>query len=233
MDTVDRRTRIAGLLYLALVGVAPLRLLVIPNKLFVHGNAAATSSNVAAHATLFRAGMAADLLAALLLLAITLVLYELFKDVDRGQARLLVVLGGILPVPIYFLNVLNDAAVLQLATGADYLVAFTVGQRASLLMLFLDLHGYGFRVNEIFWGLWLLPFGRLINTSGLFPRLLGWLLYINGAAYLASSLTGILLPQMEPTVTRMLYPLTLGEVVVMAWFVIRGARGRHVHSLAR
>lgn len=42
-------------------------------------------------------------------------------------------------------------------------------------MLFLRLHGQGNAVNEMFWGLWLLPFG-LLARSHFIPRLLGiWL----------------------------------------------------------
>lgn len=224
MDVMNRRTRRAGLVYLALVGVAPVRLMLIPGRLFVRGDAAATAANIGAHATLFRVGLVADLLAALLLLAVALALYRLFEHVDRDQARLLVILGGFMPVPIYFLNVLNDAAVLHLATAAAPLGAGAVGQRTSLMQLFLDLHGDGVLVNEVFWGLWLLPFGYLVNKSGAFPRVLGWLLYVNGAAYLALSATGLLFPDAEPRVSAALYPATLGEVVVMLWFLVVGAR---------
>ena len=41
--------RVAGLWYLLLVFLGPLRLMYIPNTLFVSGNAAATVNNIAAH----------------------------------------------------------------------------------------------------------------------------------------------------------------------------------------
>lgn len=46
--------RVAGLWYLLLILIGPLRLIYIPNKLFVEGNAAATVNNIAAHEMLFR-----------------------------------------------------------------------------------------------------------------------------------------------------------------------------------
>jgi len=42
MTSTNRNARIAGFLYLLLVIVGPLRLMYIPNTLFVHGNASAT-----------------------------------------------------------------------------------------------------------------------------------------------------------------------------------------------
>ena len=61
-------------------------------------------------------------------------------------------------------------------------------------MLFLRLHGQGIVINEIFWGLWLFPFGVLVMRSGFLPRILGVWLIVNGFAYLAASLTSLLLP---------------------------------------
>src|SRR5207342_1940478 len=54
--------RVAGLWYLILCVLGPLRLIYIPTKLFVSGNALATTDNIAAHQWLFRFGIVADLL---------------------------------------------------------------------------------------------------------------------------------------------------------------------------
>src|SRR5207245_329489 len=48
MSSVRNPGRVAGLWYLLLVLGGPLRLIYIPNKLFVHGDAAATAANIAA-----------------------------------------------------------------------------------------------------------------------------------------------------------------------------------------
>src|SRR2546422_3761851 len=60
MTSLSRNARIAGLVYLTLL-TAPLRLIYIPSKLFVAGNASATANNIAAHETLFRLGILSDL----------------------------------------------------------------------------------------------------------------------------------------------------------------------------
>jgi hypothetical protein len=91
-------------------------------------------------------------------------------------------------------------------------------------MLFLTLHGHGFGVAEIFWGLWLFPLGLLVYRSRFLPRFLGVWLAIGGFAYVILSLTGILLPQYQDKVFTYSQPATLGELVFMLWLVIKGAR---------
>ena len=143
MTSLSRNARIAELLYLTLL-TAPLRLIYIPSKLFVAGNASATANNIAAHETLFRLGFVSDLFTATMAIFLTLALYRLFKGVDQSLARLMV-------TPIYFLNTINDAAALLLARGADFLSVFDKPQRDALVMVFLRMHGQGILANSIFW----------------------------------------------------------------------------------
>ena len=91
-------------------------------------------------------------------------------------------------------------------------------------MLFLRLHDYGVFTNEIFWGLWLLPFGLLVYRSGFLPRILGIGLCINCLAYLTFSFTGILLPRLEARVVSIGFPALFGEGAIMLWLLINGAR---------
>ena len=68
-------------------------------------------------------------------------------------------------------------------------------QRDALAYLCLNLHGDGLMVAQIFWGLWLFPFGICVMRSGFIPRILGILLMIAGCGYLASSVAELVLPQ--------------------------------------
>jgi len=223
MTSLSRNARVAGFLYLSLL-TAPLRLIYIPSKLFVPGNAAATAANIAAHETLFRLGILSDLFSATMLIFLTLALYRLFKGVDQDLARLVVILGALMVTPIYFVNTLNDMAALMLVRGADFLAAFDKPQRDALAMLFLRLHHGGVVVNQVFWGLWLFPFGLLVYRSRFLPRILGLWLMLNCFAYLALSLTGIMWPQYEDAVFNSAFPAMLGELAIMLWLMIMGAK---------
>ncbi len=96
MTSTSKNARIGGFLYLLLVIGGPLRLMYIPSKLFVHGNASATAANIATHETLFRLGIVGDLFCGTILIFIVLALYRLFKGVDQNLAVLVVILGGVL-----------------------------------------------------------------------------------------------------------------------------------------
>jgi hypothetical protein len=232
MTSRSKNARIAGLLYLLLVIAGPLRLMYIPAKLFVRGNAPATAANIAAHETLFRLGIVGDLFCGTILIFITLALYRLFEDVDRRLAVLVVILGGILPAAIDFFIVLNDAAALILVRGADFLAVFDKPQRDALAMLFLRMHDQEVLAAEIFWGLWLIPLAMLVWRSRFLPRFLGVWLVINGLAYLVNSFTGLLLPQYANRVESFTFPALTGEVAFVLWLVIRGAKESAVNRPA-
>jgi hypothetical protein len=232
MTPTSKNARIAGFLYLLLVIAGPIRLMYIPSKLFVRGNASATANNIAAHENLFRLGIVSDLFCGTILIFVVLALYRLLKGVDQNHAVLMVILGGVLPSAVDFSIALNDAAVLILERGADFLSVFDKPQRDALAMLFLRIHGQGILAAEIFWGLWLFPLAILVYRSRFLPRFLGVWLIINGFAYEAISLTGLLLPQYEDMVSNIAFPALTGEVVFMLWLLIKGAKEQTVNAPA-
>lgn len=214
--------RFAGVLYLLTSIVGFFAMGYIPRKLIVDGDATATASNIVAHETLFRLGIAGELIGQAGFIFVALALYELFKGVNRRHASLMVTLI-VVSIPIAFLNELNAMAALLLARGGDFVSAFDKPQRDGLAMLFIHLHNHGFGVAEMFWGLWLFPLALLVYRSRFLPRLLGVWLAIGGCAWLTLSLTGILLPQYQSTVFTMSQPALLGEVAFFLWLIIKGA----------
>jgi hypothetical protein len=226
MSSTRNPGRVAGFLYLLLVLFAPFRLIYIPSKLFVRGNATVTAHNIGAHELLFRLGIVSDLLCGIILIFLILALYRLLNGVDRNLAVLMVILGGVLPATIDFVNVLNDAAALILVRGADFLSVFEKPQRDALAMLFLRAHHQEVLAAEILWGLWLFPLAILVYRSRFLPRFLGVWLIINGFAYLTISLTGLLIPQYEDVVSNYAFPALLGEMAIMLWLLIKGAKSQ-------
>lgn len=224
MSWIRNPGRIAGLVYLSMIFTGPLTLMYIPNKLFVAGDAAATAANIAAHQTLFRAGMFVDLIEGLQAIAFTLVVYFFFSRFDRVQAALVVILGGVLCAAIYFINDLNYAGALTFARGDKWLQVFAKPQRDAFAMLFIRLHHYGILTNSIFWGLWLIPLAIVLFKSRSIPRWLEIYLFLNAIPYLAMSFAGFIFPGTEGRVWNLLTPLTFGELVAMLWLIVRGTR---------
>ena len=130
------------------------------------------------------------------------------------------------------LNELNSVAALILVRGTDFLSIVDKPQRDALAMLFLNLHGRGFGIAEIFWGLWLLPLGLLVYRSGFIPRILGVLLMVNCFSYVVTSFTSFVLPQYESIVARWMMPLQFGELLFMLWLLIMGAKPKPLAGAA-
>jgi hypothetical protein len=222
MSSAKNPGRFTGLLYVLVSIPGAFALLYVPSKLIVGGNATATANNIAASETLFRLGIAAQLISQALFIFVALALYDLLKGVNQRHASLMVTLI-VVSIPIAFLNELNAIAALVLVRGADFLSIFEKPQRDALAMLFLNLHSHGFDVAAIFWGLWLFPLGLLVYRSGFLPRILGVLLMVNCFTYLVNSFTSLLLPQYEHIVSRWMMPLQFGELLFMFWLLIKGA----------
>jgi hypothetical protein len=223
MSSARNPGRFAGLLYVMISIVGFFAMGYVPGKVIVHGDAAATANNIAAHEMLFRFGIAGELVGQAGFIFVALALYDLFKGVNRRQASLMVILI-LVSIPIAFLNELNSFAALILVRGGDFLSIFDKPQRETLAMLFLNLHGRGFVVCEIFWGLWLFPLALLIYKSRFLPRFLGVWLALAGFAWVVQSLTSILLPLYQDRVNNYLQPAIIGEIVFMLWLLIKGAK---------
>ena len=231
MHPTDKAARIAGAVYLSMVVTGPFSLMYVPGKLIVKGNAPATASNVLAHQTLFSLGIAANLLGSVIFICLAIALYRLFREVDKTQSLLLVGLV-LVSAAVGFMNELNNIAALILFRGGAFLTVFNKDQLDALGMLFIRLHGQGNVINEIFWGLWLFPFGVLVYKSRFLPRILGVWLIVNCFAYVIISLTGIFSPEHYSKVFTWSQPVLFGEIAIMLWLLIKGAKVQPLASVA-
>ena len=231
MNSTKKQARVAGLLYLLASIIGFFCLAYVPGKLIVSGDATATANHIRASETLLRFGIASELIAFTIFIFVVLALYRLFKAVSEKYAVAMATLL-LISIPISLLNVLNEIAALVLVSGGGFLSAFEKGQVDALAYLFLRLHGQGFIVAQIFWGLWLFPFGILVIRSGFIPRFLGVLLFVAGSGYLASSFTSLLLPSYRHLVDQFTTVLTAGELPIIFWLLIWGAKDQPLDEQA-
>ena len=223
MNSTVKAARVAGAIYLLEVVLGPFSLIYVPNALIVSGNAAATAANIVAHQTMFRFAILADLLSGVLSIFLVLALYRVFEDVNRYQAVLMVILGGVTVAPLFFLNAVFWMAALALAQGGGFVAAFSAAQQSALAMLFMRLHSEGNVVNGLFWGLWLFPFGLLVIESGFVPKFLGFWLLIDGFAYVVLTGIAVVTPQYNDVAFLVAQPALFGEIAIMLFLVIKGA----------
>ena len=210
------------LLYPIWAVVAIFSIMYVPATLIVPGDATTTANNIMANELLFRMGIVGSLITQLIFIFAVLVLYKLFKPVNKNHASLMVIFA-LVGVPIAMLNTLNRVAALLLLNGADYLKVFEPDQLHTLVLLFLNLNEQGVLIASIFWGLWLFPLGYLIYKSGYFPRILGALVVIAGFGYLLGSFTHFLLPNYE-VIFPVFELMAFGEILFILWILLKGAK---------
>ena len=218
-----KKSRIAAFWYLLMGVPGPFVLFYFPSKFIVPGDAAATIANIIASPTLFRLGIVINFIGTISFILTAIALYDLFKSVDKGQARTMVALV-VAHVPLAFLNTVFQIAALLLTSGADYLKAFEPVQLQSLAMVFLNMHKQGNFIAEVFWGLWLLPLGILVFKSGFFPKILGVLQMIACFGYLVDFLVGFLFAGVRGKILPIITVMFTGELPFVLWLIIVGAR---------
>lgn len=229
MQPTNHTARVAAALYLLMGIPAVFTLIYVPRVLMVRGDAAATASHIRASEMLFRAGMVAHILSGIAFIFCVMALHRLLNEVSKTQASLMVNLV-LVSATIEFVNVLNNIAALTLFRGGSLLGTFDQHQLDELGTLFLGLHRQGLVVNEMFWGLWLFPFGILVYRSRFLPRPLGLWLVLNGLAYVAMSLAGLLFPQYERVVSIVVLPALLGEIAIVLWLLFKGINSRPLQA---
>ena len=217
-----KAARIAGGIYLLMVLTAPFSLIYVPSKLIVRGNALATADNILAHETMFRLSIFGDLIGHVIFICLAVALYRLLSNVNKTWA-ILMVSFVLVSAAVGFLNALNNIAAVILFRGGEFLDVIDKTQRDALGMLFVRLHSNGEFISEIFWGVWLFPFGLLVYRSGFLPRLLGVWLIVACFAWIALSITALFFPSHYGAAFTWLQPAFFAEMAIMLWLLIRGA----------
>lgn len=214
--------RIAGVLYLVITVAAIFAHFYVPAELIVPGDAAATAGNIVASETLFRVGaIGSELVILLSEVALSIVLYLLFRPVNKTLS-LLAAVSRLIMTTIHGLNLLNYYFVLQLLTGETYASVFGPEQVNALATLFLDAHSYGFTIGVAFLVPHVLILGYLIYTSGYFPKILGVLFLLAGFGYLIDTAALLLLPGYETTPAPIALVIAVAEIAFPLWLLVKG-----------
>ena len=227
MDTSSKTARVAGWLYLVTVVTGIFSLIYVPSRISANGDATLVVNNIVTFESLFRSGVAAGALGYVAFLILPLALYKLLGSVNKAAAVLMVTLA-VVQVPIYFVAIANQLDVLSLLAGAKYLKAFTPEELHAKVMFLMDAYDNLVFASEIFWGLWLLPFGYLVFKSGFLPKFLGVLLMLGCFSYLVDFFARLLFPHYSvPGVVTL--PAARGEIGICLWLVVMGTRRpRHI-----
>lgn len=224
MITNKNLARIAGLLYLVIIVTGLFAEVFVRQTLMVSGDAMATARNIQASEMLYRWGFVADLCNFIFGLPCVLIIYILFKPVNK-YLTILAMFFVIVQTAIIAINLLNQFTPLLFLESEQYLSSFQPNQLAALSKHALNLQELGYAIGLVFFGFYCLIIGYLIVGSTLVPRILGILYALAGMCYLVNSFTIFLTPKFaNPLFPYILVPAFVGELSFCLWLLIMGVK---------
>jgi len=139
-------------------------------RLIIGGNPAETARNIQAHETLFRIGVAGDMVYCVGVLILTAAIYAILKPINQNLA-LLAAFGRMVHGLTWLLATLNLFTALRLLSDADFSRAFGPDQLPALARLYLSSYD-AYYVGLLFWGLGTTVGSYLWFKSNYIPRAL-------------------------------------------------------------
>ena len=219
-DTHAART--AGALYLAIAICGGFSIGYVPMQI-VAGDGATSAANLLAHKGLFQLGVLADSAVIMFELAITAILYQLFRDVGPKMAMVAMISRAGM-ITVMGINLMFWVMPYILLTGAG---GWETGQLHALVQFCFDAHAMGVFVWQLFFGVHLLALGWLILKSDLVPHLLGWGLFIGAFGYLIQGVAKLTFTQVaviDYAYIGLLVIVSISEISFGLWLLIRGGR---------
>jgi len=230
MSTPSRLARIAGLFYLLLAVFTGLPWQYLNGVVIKDGDASTTADNVAAHISVLRLALVADLAGMACYVLTAMAMYALLNHVNRGIAAAMVVFAAT-GAAIMGASSLAQVGAMSVATDGASATAWGPHGADALVLMLLDLRVNGALIAGVFFGLWLLPMGYLVYRSGYFPRSLGVLLMIGCFSYLVDLLARFLFPGVGPALSPfVLIPAVVAEFWMVGYLLFKGVHSAKRHT---
>lgn len=224
MTSDKNLARIAGLFYLIVIATGLFSEVFVRQALRVSGNALATAHNIQSSEMLYRWGFVADLLNFVFGLPAVIIIYYLFKRVNKHLLAL-ALMFVLIQTAIIAVNLLNQIYPLLLLNNEAYLNTFQPNQLAALSLLSLNLQVQGYAIGLVFFGFYCLIVGYVVFKSKRVPGFLGILYIISGLGYLVNSFTMFLSKGFtNPVFIYVAIPIFIGEFSFCLWFLIKGVK---------
>ncbi|MBG6110201.1 hypothetical protein H4V97_000120 [Flavobacterium sp. CG_23.5] len=222
MISDKKLARIAGFCYLLVIATGLFSEVFVRQALTVSTDALATAQNIKAHGMLFRWGFASDLFNFVIGLPTILIIYHIFKRVNKLLVQLALAFV-IIQTAIIAVNLLNQISPLLILGNDPYLNTFQPNQLATLSLLSLKIQAQGYAIGLVFFGFYCLIIGYVLFKSNFLPKIFGILYALSGLCYLINSFTMFLSKGFEnPIFLYLAIPIFIGELSFCLWLLIKG-----------
>ena len=192
------------------------------SRLVVRDDPASTAANILESPTLFRLGIAADVVMLLCDVAIAVVLYRLLAPISRTLSMVAAAFR-LTQAAVLGLNLLSMWQAIRIIEDTDYLASFGSERVEAMALLSLDSHRYGYILGLTFFGVATVVIARIGWISELVPRGLAVVLAVAGTGYLVDTATFVMIPGYDGAASAIvLAPAVIAEFWFAAWLLTKG-----------
>lgn len=227
MENLSTKTkaRIAGFLFLSTAVMTMFSLLYVRGELISIRDATTTANKILANESLFRLGIAVNLIAQIFQLLLALALYELFRKVNKTLS-LLMFASKIVSLTLAVTGILGNFAALHLITNGEFLSGLSLEQSNSLSLLFFRLTNEMQGLLEIFWLPTNFSLGLLIIKSKFIPKIFGYLMILGSFGFAINVIAKLLFPDvnLQILLTTTMILGASGGLPTIFWLLIMGAK---------
>jgi hypothetical protein len=213
-----KTARLTGLWYLILGISGILGFLIFHPQIFVSGDPQKTLTNLTELESTSRVRLLFELLIIVSQALAAVWFYKLFREINKWAASVLGIWGTVNAVVIVVSAIAMNSAI-EIANSS----LPNLQEKAIMIQLLGQLITNAWSVGGLFFGLWLMPMGFIVISSGRMPVWLGRILFIGGIGYILQTFifcAGIKSPYSDILVI----PATVGEFWMIGYLLIYGIR---------
>ncbi|MBL4806747.1 MAG: DUF4386 domain-containing protein [Rhodobacteraceae bacterium] len=219
--------RIAGALYLLIAIFGAFSIGYVPSVIIDWTDAALTASNLMENLSLYKMGIFGDIVVLWLEVFLTAMLYVMLRPISATLSMIAALsrMGMVIVMAVNLLLNIMPIVVLQESPEA-----------ADTVMMFLEVHQMGVYIWQLFFAIHLLALGYMVAKSGLFPKTLGWAMFIGAFGYLIQALYWLTFTEsavISSIYIGLLVLVTIGELAFAFWLVIMGLNQKRWQALTK
>ena len=224
MKAKIRLARTAGVLYLLIVIFGLIAQVFVRDNLVDYGNAAITAKNILTAESWYRFGFVSELMMLVCDTGVAIILYILLKETSRNLS-LFSTAFRLASIIILSVTALSHYAALSFLSGSDYLNVFDTRQLEAFALFSIKIHGVGYNISLLFFGIHLIILGCLLYISDIFPVSIGVLLVVGGICYVANSIVWFQFPDFVKYIyPAIMIPCAIGEWIFCGYLIVKGIR---------
>ncbi|MDJ0930670.1 DUF4386 domain-containing protein [Breoghania sp.] len=224
--------RLAGLLYLVIIGCDIGAKLGLRGPLIDLADAQATRAAILDAPIRFRAALTADMVMVAADIGLAVLLYTLFRPVGSGLA-LAAMVFRLMQTALIGASLLFMQAVWLIVSQSANVASPVIGDPAAFATFLLDMHAHGYDLGLAFFSVNCMLTGILIRRSGFFPKLLGTTIALAGGVYLIGSALRFFTPQALNTFGAFYVVSLIAETAFCLWLLFARNSARLANQVER